>query len=580
MLVNIKALINGWKNSIKDSVKRFPIPIFLSIAAVITLIYMGENVGSAEELRRAVMTLVLGIPVYICIELYLERRNKANEKLKYFGYIIAAICLVAYGYFCLEDLNIVEVTRYVGLIIIFSTGFFFTPYIRKNENFEMYVIKVLGRFFTTVLYSIVLYLGLVAILFTVDYLLGIEVKFQIYYYTWLIVVGVFAQCFFLGGIPENEEIIEVEKYPKVFKILMLYIIMPLVSIYTIILYIYFAKIIITRQWPEGLVSHLVLWYGVISAGTLFLTSPVKKNSHWVSKFVKVFPKAILPLIVLMFISMGIRVNAYGITENRYFVLALGIWVFGIMLYYSISKKVKNVILPISFAIITFISICGPLSSYSVSKYSQNKRFEKLLTKNNMIESGEIVKAIEPVSKEDQIEINSILNYFNRKHKLKDIKYLPENFTISDTDRVLGITYSNLNYENRYEHFYFTCEESSEPIEIKNYDYLFNIVSYQSADNKNPHGIAVKYDKASNELKVLEKGKEVYSKNLNEYFNKIIDKYGINGTNSIPLEDMQFEHETDKVKVKIKIDNFSGRKDLNYEDIESTEIQFSVLVKIK
>lgn len=578
--MHIKTLVNGWKNSIKDSVKRFPIPIFLSIAAVITLIYMGESIGSDEELRRVVMTLVLGIPVYICIELYFERRNKSNEKFKYLIYIIAAICLAVYGYFCLEDLNMVQVTRYVGLIIIFITGFFFTPYIYKDGSFEMYVIKVLGRFFTTVLYSIVLYLGLIAILFTVDYLLGIEVKYEIYYYTWLIVVGVFAQCFFLGGMPEKEEVIKVEKYPKVFKILMLYIIMPLISIYTIILYIYFAKIIITRQWPEGLVSHLVLWYGVISAGTLFLTSPVKENSPWVSKFVKVFPKAILPLIVLMFISMGIRVNAYGITENRYFVLALGIWVFGIMAYYSIIKKVKNIILPISLAIITFISICGPLSSYSLSKYSQNKRFEKFLIKNNMIENGKIVKAIDPVSKDDQIELNSILDYFNRKHELKDIKYLPGNFTISDTERVLGITYSNLNYESRYEHFYFTSEEILEPIEIKDYDYLFNIISYQSAANKNSYGITVDYNKASNELKILEKGKQIYNKNLNEYFNRIIDKYGDNKTNSIPVEDMQFEDETDKVKMKIKIDNFSGRRDLNYDHIESTEIQFSVFVKVK
>ncbi len=158
--------------------------------------------------------------------------------------------------------------------------------------------------------------------------------------------------------------------------------------------------------------------------------------------------------------------------------------------------------------------------------------------------------------------------------------MPDNFTISDTEKVLGITYSNFNYESRYEHFYFTSEEISEPIEIKDYDYLFNIISYQSADNKNSYGITVDYNKASNELKILEKGKNIYNKNLNEYFNKIIDKYGVNKTNSIPVEDMQFEDETDKVKVKIKIDNFSGRKDLNYDQIESTEIQFSVFVKIK
>ncbi len=578
--MHIKELVNGWKNSIKDSLKRFPISILLSITAVIVLIYIGENGSTINELTRVVMTLVLGIPVYLCIQLYFERRNQTSEKFKYLSYIIAAICLVAYGYFFLKNLNMVEVTRYIGLIIIFSTGFFFIPYIRNNGSFEMYVIKILGRFFTTLLYSVVLYVGLIAILFTIDHLLGIEVKFEIYYYIWLIVVGVFAQCFFLGGIPEKEEVIEAEKYPKIFKILILYIIMPLISIYTVILYIYFGKIIITRQWPEGLVSHLVLWYGVISVGTLFLISPVSKNNQWIGKFIKIFPKAILPLIVLMFISMGIRVNAYGITENRYYVIALGIWVFGIMLYCAISKKIKNIILPISLAIIVLISICGPLSSYSLSKYSQNKRFEKSLIRNNMIENGEISKAIDPVSKEDQIEMNSILDYFNKKHELKHIKYLPDNFNIGDTERVLGITYSNFNYQDKYEHFYFACEESAQPIEINGYDYLFKITSYQTVDKKNHQGITVDYNMSSNELKILEAGKEVYSKDLNEYFNRIIAEHGINTKDSIPLEDMQFEDETDKVKVKIKIDNFSGRKDFNYEDIESIEIQFYVLVKVK
>jgi len=292
----------------------------------------------------------------------------------------------------------VETTRYIGLIMVFLLGFLFIPYRDKDDNFEMYVIKILGRFFTTVVYSVVLYLGLVAILFTVNYLLEIRVEPEFYYYTWLIVVGVFAQCFFLGGIPSKGEIITVKQYPKGLKVLMLYIIMPLISIYTVILYIYFGKIIVTMKWPEGLVSHLVLWYGVISVGTLFLISSMINNSGWVKKYTNIFPKVILPLIIMMFISMGIRVNAYGITENRYFVLALGIWVFGVMLYYSLSKRRKNIILPISLAIITFISICGPLSSYSLSKYSQNIRFEKIITRNNMVENGKVIKATGEVSK--------------------------------------------------------------------------------------------------------------------------------------------------------------------------------------
>lgn len=578
--MHIVELANGLKNSIKESVKRFPISILLSIATVITLIYMGENPDNQEDLRRVAMVLALGVPISLCVQLFFERKNVISEKLKYFCFIIVAICLTIYGYFFLKDLNMVEVTRYIGLFIIFILGFFFIPYIRKDKNFDMYVIKILGRLFTTILYSIVLYLGLAAILFTIDYLLEIQVEGQMYYYTWLIVVGVFAQCFFLGGIPEKGENIEVQKYSKVFKILMLYIVMPLISIYTVILYIYFCKIIITRQWPEGLVSHLVLWYGVISVGTLFLISPLKEFSQLINNFIRIFPKVILPLIVLMFISMGIRVNAYGITENRYYVLALGIWVFGSMGYYSISRKKKNILLLISLAIIIFISVCGPISSYTLSKYSQNKRFEKLLISNNMLKNGEIIKSTGSISKANQSEINSILDYFNRNHELKDLKYLPEGFTQSDTEKVLGIAYSNINFGYNYEYFNYNSEESAKPIEIIGYEYLFNVASYQMNENKSDKGITIDYSRVSNELKILDAGKEVYNKDLNEYFKTIIDNYGTTEGKSIPVENMEFQDETDKVKVKIIINNFSGRKNFNGEDIEDLNVQFSILVKIK
>ena len=146
----------------------------------------------------------------------------------------------------------------------------------------------------------------------------------------------------------------------------------------------------------------------------------------------------------MFISMGIRINAYGITENRYFVFALGIWVFSSMLYYSISKKKNNLLIFVSLAIIVLISICGPFSSYNLSMYSQNKRFEKILIRNNMMQNDQIIKATSLVSMTDQSEIISILEYFNSNHQLKDLKYLPDDFTISDTEKVLGITDSNFS----------------------------------------------------------------------------------------------------------------------------------------
>ena len=86
---------------------------------------------------------------------------------------------------------------------------------------------------------------------------------------------------------------------------------------------------------------------------------------------------------MMFVSMGIRINAYGITENRYFAFVVRIWVLGIMIYFSLKKRLTNIVIPISLSIVIFLSIFGPLSSFSVSKFSQNNRLKNILERNEM-----------------------------------------------------------------------------------------------------------------------------------------------------------------------------------------------------
>ena len=338
----------------------------------------------------------------------------------------------------------VSMSRYIAFSLILYLIFLSISYLPNRKDFEIFVVRVFTRFFTTVLYSLVLYLGLAAILFTIDQLLGVNIKSELYYYTFLIVAGIFAPSFFLAGLPTKDEILSLKDYSRLLNVLVLYIIMPLISIYTIILYIYFGKIIITRQWPEGLVSHLVLWYSVISAAVLFFISPLLHEKTWPRRYMKYFPKVILPLIVMMFISIGIRINAYGVTENRYFVVALGIWVFLVMIYFATTKKLRNIILPLSLAVITFISVFGPFSSYSISKYSQNKRLTKIFIANNMIKDSKVIKASAVVSDEDARQITSILNYFDRNHSLKDVKRLPQDFKTSDMEKVLGVKYSEEN----------------------------------------------------------------------------------------------------------------------------------------
>jgi hypothetical protein len=581
----VKGLFKGILKGIKNSIKRFPLTICISMACVILLIYISEitpgaNSDYIETLGRVTMTFALGIPLSLCIKLYFERSELYKDMSLYGSYIGGTVLLILYYFLLLTDVGMVSMSRYVAVSLILYLVFLFIAYLPSRQEFELYVIKVFTRFFTTVLYSLVLYLGLIAILFTIDKLLGINIRSELYYYTFLSVAGIFAPSFLLSGIPIKSEVLSLEDYSRLLKVLVLYIIMPLISVYTIILYVYFGKIIITRQWPEGLVSHLVLWYSVISAAVLFFITPLLDEKGWTKKYMSYFPKAILPLIAMMFISIGIRINAYGVTENRYYVVALGIWVFLVMIYFAFARRQRNIVLPVSLAIITFISVFGPISSYSISKHSQNKRLNQIFVKNNMIKDNKAVKASTVVSDVDARNVSSILNYFDRNHSLSDVKELPKDFKVDQMEKVLGIKYTDEYYGNNNEYFSFNSAGSSELIDIRGYDY-FSGPRNNGKEMITNTSLSINFDYDSSILKVTESGKDIYKVDLQIFADKLIGKYGFNQKGeSFPQEEMTFEDENDNVKIKIIFNNISGNKNSSSGKMESKNFDFYVLLKSK
>ncbi|EET87785.1 conserved hypothetical protein [Clostridium carboxidivorans P7] len=480
----------------------------------------------------------------------------------------------------LKTMDMVPVTRYIGVSTALYLAFLFIPYFLKKEQFEMYVITIFTGFFITIIYSIVLYLGLSAILFTIDKLLGIKILGKIYYYTWLFVVFVFSLLYFLSGVPFKKEEISVKSYPKLLRILLLYIVMPLLTVYTIILYIYFGKIIITRQWPVGLVSHLVLWYSVIVTIVLFFITPIKNHNSWQNNFFKIFPKIILPLIVMMFISIAIRLNAYGVTEKRYFVLILGIWLFFIMLYLSFIKEIRNILIPFTLSIVALISVFGPLSSYSISKNSQNNRLEKILLKDNMIKNGKIQSSPD-ISKEDKSEISSILDYFNKNHTLEEVKYIPKGFKLEDMNNLFGFSFVPQNYGSYMGYFNFIRNQSEKSIDVSGYDYLFDMRSLENGKSTSISPLSASYNYETSVIKIIYKGNEIYAKDLSSFAKNLIDKYGmLSKENALSPDEMTLTEENEKVKVKFIFLNISGNKNDSNREINAKEINFYMLVKIK
>lgn len=572
-------------NSIKKSIRRFPVTIAVSTTLVIMLIILSEKGSSLTSeakniFERINMIIALGIPMSLCIKLLYEQSDNLKGIQKVMGYVFGTIVLILYYKFLLKDLNNNSTIRYTAVSIFLYLAFGYIPWIKRKEDYEYYIIKVFSSFFLTVIYSFVLLMGVFAILFTIDQLFSANIPGKSYYYTFLIVAGIFAPSMFLAKIPEIDADFSEYKYPKSLKVLLLYIVIPLISIYTIILYIYFGKILITKDWPQGLVSHLVLWYSTVSVAVIFFISPILDEDKWANRFKFWFPKLIIPVLIMMFVSMGIRINEYGITENRYFALVLGLWVSGIMLYFIFSKKQKNIIIPIVLSILAINSAFGPLSSFSVSKRSQNNRLKSILIKNSMLVDNK-VEAKSDISNEDKEEISMILDYFDKNHSLENVKYVPKDFEIEDMDKVFGFQYKEKNI-NRNEYFYYyTEQEKNNAIDIRGYDYLLDNYRIFNRDIK-IEDMNAYYNRENLKFTIKEKGNIIYEANMKNYAYEIIEKQNddlIKNRDTLNPENTIIVDENEKLNVKFIVNSISGRNS-SEEKLIIEDIEFTVLIKFK
>ena len=231
------------------SLKRFPWAIAFAAATTLILIILvnfhsSYNVDTIDILKRVAMTLALGFPLLLSIDLIFERYDDFKKINKYLMKISSLILFVLYYFYLLSEINMLSVTRYFAITIALYLSVFIIHYFYKRNNFEMYIVHIFTRFFITIIYSAVMYIGLAAIFFTLNKLFNLPISSDLYLTAWLLVVGIFAPIFLLAGIPSYKHKLSIKDYPMFLKILILYIVLPIISVYTTILYLYFIKILI------------------------------------------------------------------------------------------------------------------------------------------------------------------------------------------------------------------------------------------------------------------------------------------------------------------------------------------------
>ncbi len=606
---------------------RFPLTVLSSILAAFVAIHMFENEPDIDIFfwLNIMLSLTIGIPLFFSATLIAEQK-KLNVKWKSVVYLITALLLFLIYLSLPEETATGKSVAYIRYLLFNIAAHLivsFIPYLRLGEynGFWQFNKSLFIRILEAVLYSGFLYAGLALAMGALELLFDVDIREKLYFDLFLFIAGVFNTWFFVADIPSDfRQLDEDHAYPKGLKIFTQYILLPLLTIYLIILYSYGIKIILSWNWPEGIVTYLIVCVAVVGIFLVLLLWPYQKHADnlWIKRFSYIYYIALAPLVVMLFIAIGIRISDYGITINRYIIVLLGVWLSITCAYYILGKKNIKFI-PISLAIILLLSAVGPWSVFSVSESSQMERLEEILVSNEILEEGKItgqsnwyldkdkdlVLAEEKMTHDGTLsdslhaEVISIIDYLDDFHDLGEVR----NWLQQDLDSLILINKENTKYAyvNRTKIYmeamgipyyqdktsapenYNYTSEASRLIEVGGYDYAIDFdLNHRYTERENDkyiiENIEYKLNLVEGKIHLISEGQDVIVINTEELISLLEKKHGRKNSYAISQKIMTVDENNDKMDASLLLDNLSISNKNNLVELQGA--RGTLLLKVK
>ncbi|WP_022823598.1 DUF4153 domain-containing protein [Hymenobacter norwichensis] len=414
-------------------VRRFPLTLLCALVLCVTGIYAIYNEKITYEwLVPLASAGALGLTLTLSVALAAER-YRWPIMVRVLAEVGAVGLLAVWYGLCPAALNQIWGQRLLLLLLGLHLLVAVVPYLPElrrradTPGFWRYNETLFLRILTAGLYSGVLFAGCALALTAIDNLFEVKLDEHLYGYLFVVLATVFNTWFFLAGVPHNFEALEQEApYPKALKLFTQFVLLPLVVLYLAILYAYLARILVLQTLPKGWVSLLVLALAVAGIFALLLIHPVRDDADntWIRTFSRWFYRALFPLLGLLAVAIGTRIRAYGITEERYFVLVLAAWL-AIMATYFLLRQGRGIIwIPASLALIAFLAAAGPWSAFAVAERSQFNQLRKLAAQYKLLQNGKldgVGKRLPKLAKSAKQRVASVFDFFADRNAVQQLQ---------------------------------------------------------------------------------------------------------------------------------------------------------------
>jgi Domain of unknown function (DUF4153) len=343
-----------------------------------------------------------------------------------------------------------------------------------------------------ILVGLVLGGGLSGAFAALDALFDAHVPGELYGDVWTLSLALLAPWLALAGIPRSfaapEVGAEAPLVPRPLAFLASYILIPLAIGYFAILYAFMVKIALLWDLPKGEVALLIMGYAAFGVAAHLIAYPLSESGPWhVRTFHRWFYPALIVPAGLLALAIGVRVAAYGVTEDRYLVMAFAAWLLLFAPFMTLRPRTGLRAAPLSLALLLALGSFGPWGAEDVSKMSQMARLEEILTRNHILTDGRITPVDGGVPREEVVEISSIVSYLRQsgKHQAMAPWFAGSKLDFAgdpyakDIVEAMGLTY--LLYDVALPGFSFYAQQNADLASIEGFERIGRVQLYAYND---------------------------------------------------------------------------------------------------
>lgn len=237
---------------------------------------------------------------------------------------------------------------------------------------------------------------------------------------------------------------------KFLDILLTKIFIPIVTVYTVIIFIYFFSTL--GNWTDITIEIVMVSYLVVGWMVLFLVAAIKRP--FVVRFTQIYAVAVLIASVFQIYRSVIYSDVYGVTMSRYMLMLFcSISAVGAVLY-----LMKNEWLPPVLVAGLFVAMMPPVDAISVSVASQGKIVNDIIADYpDLVTDGQLHLTPENVKQLDETtaqKMKQSLRYLDKYNELGRVSSVPEDFDVYQDLRAFDGVHTDDEYDDDYSDSYY------------------------------------------------------------------------------------------------------------------------------